>query len=328
MNLRFCFALSAVLVLFVACSNSGNKSEISKEAKGKGGYLFAHMLKSDYGSLYYSISHDGLHWELLNKGERIDSSYRGHPDICKGRDGQYYMIGVEGSTGIPILWRSDNLVTWRKQKHLSKSVFQDNNPGVIANQGWLGAPKMFYDKTSRNYIITWHASKAGINRGDELWKSMRTFYILSSDFEKFTHPRRLFEFEGDADREMATIDVIIQKVGDIYYAIIKDERWPVDCKTGKTIRVSTSKNLIGPYCNPGPPITPTWFEAPSLVSKSDNSGWYLYAESYPNKYMLFEADSLIGSWSPINLNLENIRHGCVIQINENQFNNIKSTFAF
>lgn len=28
-------------------------------------YLFAHMLHGDYGRLYYSISRDGLHWELL-----------------------------------------------------------------------------------------------------------------------------------------------------------------------------------------------------------------------------------------------------------------------
>ncbi len=250
---------------------------------------------------------------------------QGHPDICKGRDGQYYMIGVEGSSGIPILWESDNLVTWEKKKYLSKSVFKDNNPGFTTDHGFLGAPKMFYDKISETYIITWHASKVG-NTGDDLWKSMRTFYILSSDFEKFSHSGRLFDFEDD-DEEMATIDVIIRKVGDIYYAIIKDERWPEDCNTGKTIRVSTSENLTGPYCNPGPPITPKWFEAPTLVSKSDNSGWYLYAESYPNKYMLFEADSLLGSWSSINLNLEKIRHGCVIQIDENQFKSILSALA-
>ena len=29
-------------------------------------YLFAHMLKEDYGRLYYSVSTNGLHWMPLN----------------------------------------------------------------------------------------------------------------------------------------------------------------------------------------------------------------------------------------------------------------------
>jgi hypothetical protein len=285
------------------------------------------MLTNDYGSLYYSISRDGLNWELLNKGKKIDSIYRGHPDICEGEDGHYYMIGVEGFSGDLILWRSNDLVSWSKERDLPKSAFLDNNPGFLTNQHWYGAPKMYFDEASMYYIITWHASKAGIDEGDEKWKSMRTFYILSSDFEKFTQPMRLFDFDGDDDKEMATIDVIIRKVGSIYYAIIKDERWPEDSYTGKTIRISTSENLTGPFSNPGPPITPSWFEAPTLVPKLNNSGWYLYAESYPDKYKLFEADSINGSWSPVKLNLEGARHGCVLQIDENQFNKIMSTYS-
>jgi hypothetical protein len=34
-------------------------------------YLFAHMLHSDYGRLYYSVSLDGLHWTMLNEGRRV-----------------------------------------------------------------------------------------------------------------------------------------------------------------------------------------------------------------------------------------------------------------
>ena len=33
------------------------------------GYLFAHMMDGDYWRLYYSVSLDGLHWEMLNGGK-------------------------------------------------------------------------------------------------------------------------------------------------------------------------------------------------------------------------------------------------------------------
>ncbi len=56
-------------------------------------YLFAHMTHKDYGRLYYSVSLDGLHWVSLNRGKRVVEQYQGHPDICKGHDGRYYMAG-------------------------------------------------------------------------------------------------------------------------------------------------------------------------------------------------------------------------------------------
>ena len=61
---------------------------------GNGGYLFAHMRHEDYGRLYYYISRDAKNWTKLNNNERVVPEYRGHPDIMKGRNGRYYMIGV------------------------------------------------------------------------------------------------------------------------------------------------------------------------------------------------------------------------------------------
>src|SRR5688500_11691243 len=52
-------------------------------------YLFAHMTHQDYGSLYYSVSLDGLHWHRLKNGKRVFEEYHGHPDIVKGPDGKY-----------------------------------------------------------------------------------------------------------------------------------------------------------------------------------------------------------------------------------------------
>ncbi len=69
------------------------------------GYLFAHMTKSDYGRLYYSISRDGLHWQPLNGGRRVmDERYRGHPDICRGHDGRFYLIGNHSRRPEMTIW--------------------------------------------------------------------------------------------------------------------------------------------------------------------------------------------------------------------------------
>ena len=56
-------------------------------------YLFAHMMHGDYGRLYYSVSLDGLHWEILNGGQRVFQEYRGHASICQGSDERYYLVG-------------------------------------------------------------------------------------------------------------------------------------------------------------------------------------------------------------------------------------------
>jgi len=105
-------------------------------------------------------------------------------------------------------------------------------------------------------------------------------------------PRRLFPWD------MATIDVIIRQEGDYYYAVLKDERYPtLDWPTGKTIRICRSPNLLGPYSEPGPPISPNFREAPTLIPSPNGKAWYLYYEQYPGvAYGLSVAASLEGPW--------------------------------
>ena len=74
-------------------------------------YLFAHMTHQDYGKLYYSVSTDGLHWHALNGKRRVFEDYRGHPDICKGHDGRYYLAGNTSDSSPDIdIWVSTDLL--------------------------------------------------------------------------------------------------------------------------------------------------------------------------------------------------------------------------
>ena len=247
-------------VLLAGCTKgndgSGNTKPVDKPSveEGQGGYLFAHMTNANYGSLFYSISRDGLSWKTLNGGKVILESYYGHPDICEGpdvfgkADRRWYMIGVVrgSSTESLVLWHTTDLVVW-KNKVLD----------------------------SHQFIITWHAGEYYRKRQEaktdeeramydrKNWETMKTCYILTKDFVNFTRPKRLFAAQdgGDlapiyftgADSDISLIDVIIRKFNDKYYAIIKDERWEDKApKTHKSIRIASSDNLLGPYSNPGP----------------------------------------------------------------------------
>ncbi|MGL4293338.1 MAG: glycoside hydrolase family 43 protein [Bacteroidales bacterium] len=309
--------LKILFTLFI-CSNSNAQ-----------GYLFAHMRHEDYGRLYYYISKDAKTWTKLNNNERVIPDYNGHPDIMKGADGRYYMIGVCEKKKAPVLWTSKDLVKWNHEKYLPVEVFADT-PGFYTERYYYGAPKLYYDAPSKQYIITWHATKPNTT-GKEEWNEMRTFYILTSDFKNFTQPKRLFDFKSEADKNMATIDVIIRKIDGEYYALIKDERWPEDgAPTGKTVRLSKSKNLTGPYCEPGEPLTTplTFFEAPTLVKKNNSKGWMIFVERYPYEYVCFESKEIdSNNWVPNEYTIQDARHGVIIPISKKEYKNILSAYS-
>jgi len=282
-------------------------------------------MKHDYGRLYYSISSDGLRWRLLNGGNRIiGEEYYGHPDICRGHDGRFYMLGG-GDQEISI-WMSSDLVSW--------SRFVEYDPDVANVYGFRpgkkhhGAPKCFYDNSRRQYLVTWHSPSDVPEASDpeKVWRSMRTYYSLSDDMIHFTEPKRLFGYN------FATIDVIVRREGELYYAFMKDERWAdYSCTTGKSIRIASSDSLTGPFSEPSSSISPNWREAPTLIPKLDGSGWYLYYEEYPGvSYGCSTARNLAGPWYNVywgNYELpEGIRHGGMIPITAEELECITDAF--
>ena len=108
------------LVILIALSLSAQTDSDEKP----GGYLFAHMTKTDYGGLYYSVSTDGLNWQTLNNEKRVNETYRGHPDICKGHDGRYYMIGVDAKEKKTIIWTSNDLLDWKSDGNIPFELFK------------------------------------------------------------------------------------------------------------------------------------------------------------------------------------------------------------
>jgi hypothetical protein len=313
-------------MIFLACSVTLALPGQSQEIYG---YLFAHMTKTDYGHLYYSVSEDGLHWEQINNGDLIlqHDQYRGHPDITKGHDGRYYMTGNNsGDQAIPI-WVSSDLITW--DSHTSFIPDLDNVPGFPDARPYKGAPKIFYEKDTEQYIITWHTPtlKREPDFVADYWCSMRTLYVLSKDLKTFTDPKKLFQYD------IGTIDVIIRKEGNNYYAIIKDECEPgYDWPTGKSIRICTSENLTGPWSQPSGKVTPSFREAPTLIPRQDGEGYYLYYEQYPGiQYGMTAIKTLEGPWYDEYIMRYSIpdgaRHGCMIPLTEKEYKGILKAFG-
>lgn len=299
-------------------------------------YLFAHMIHGDYGRLYYSVSKDGLHWTLLNNGKRVFDEYRGHADICQGHDNCYYLVGNNNDKAPDIyFFVSDDLITW---DHYSKVTPELNKtPGYANAMQRIGAPKLFFDIDSKQYLLSWHTPHTGVdpNLPEPYWVSQRTLYMTSKDLKTFEGPpQRLFD-----NWDMATIDVIIRKSQGHYYAIIKDERYPtLDWTTGKTICISKADKLLGPYPKPGSSISPNFREAPTLIPSPDGKIWYLYYEQYPGvSYGLSVADNLNGPWYQISgytffsdwdkyILPPQVRHGCMISITYKQYNAVIEAF--
>lgn len=300
-------------------------------------YLFSHMTNQDYGGLYYSVSLDGLHWKRLNQSRRIDEKYHGHSCIVHGHDGQYYLVGNESDSDPTIhFWKSPDLIHWEKYSDYTPDL--KSIPGYPTAMQRIGAPKLFYDSATLQYLLTWHTPhEMGVTTIPEpYWASQRTIYVTSPDLQVFNGPpRRLFEDSFD----MATIDVSIYFENGHYYAILKDERFAtLDWPTGKTIRIAQADHMLGPYRNLSSPISPNFYEAPTLIPSPDGSVYYMYYEQYPGQsYGLSIAQHLTGpwiqltgpapypTWNQVNIP-EKTRHGWMIPISRDTYDQLLKTF--
>lgn len=332
----WCWVASLLLTAFARAQMPDPPGQVGPgETPKYEAYLFAHMMDGDYGRLYYSVNLDGLHWEMLNGGKRVFEDYHGHASICQGHDGRYYLVGNRGDAAPDInFWVSEDLITWKKYSDYVPDLKQvPDYPKALPR---IGAPKLFFDKTSSQYLLTWHTPHdlGKTNLPEPYWASQRTLFVTSKDLVTFSQPPRKF-FNWD----LATIDVIVRKEGDTYYAIIKDERYPtLDWTTGKTIRICRAASLLGPYSEPGPPVSPNFREAPTLIPSPNGRAWYLYYEQYPGvAYGLSVAAKLDGPWFQVAGNQQpawdkfhvppRVRHGSMLPITRKQYDALVAAFG-
>lgn len=102
--------------------------------------------------------------------------------------------------------------------------------------------------------------------------------------------------------------------------------------------MSCAPSLTGPYPQPGPPLSPNFREAPTLIRAPDNQDWLLYYEQYAGaSYGLSRAPRLRGPWYQVSGNSgvtawdryampAGLRHGSMIQIDRKQYDAIVAAF--
>ncbi len=294
------------------------------------GYLFMHMTSSDYGKMYYALSRDGLHFKRINGGKRVYDDYRGHPCITKGHDGRYYACGG----GSPItFWVSPDLVDWEKHSEFLPEV--ERTPNFTPGRDGGGAPKVFYDRKTECYMITWqtslYAKRGGFKHpleDERYWGGQRALFALSKDLKNFSDPRVLLP-----GFDSGQLDIFVTRLGEKYYTIFKDERYPsYEWPTGKTVRICSSDKLTGPYSLPGPSLSPNFCEAPSLVPKLDGTGYYMYFERYQGQgYEVATGPAMEGPWYDVYKMEysfpEDCRHGWIHPITQKQWDAITEAFG-
>lgn len=300
-------------------------------------YLFAHMTKDSYGTLFYSVSLDGLHWRQLNGGRPVSADYHGHASIARGPDGRYFLVGNKSDDDPYIrFWSSTDLIHWQPYGNYRPDLSKSR--GLPHPMQRIGAPKLFFDGPSGSFLLTWHTPTVPGTDDDpeRYWASQRTLYVVSRDLKRFdAPPRRLFDWD------MATIDTIItpKDDGSGYCAIVKDERYPsYNWITGKTIRISCAPRLLGPYPQPGPPVSPNFREAPTLIRAPGGKDWLLYYEQYAGaSYGLSMAPRIEGPWYQLSGNTgvpdwdrysmpPRLRHGSMIEIDRAQYEALLRAF--
>lgn len=91
----------------------------------------------------------------MNGGQPVSADYHGHASIARGGDGRYYLVGNK-SDDDPFIrfWVSDDLIEWRPYGTYRPEL--GNIPGHPHTFQRIGAPKLYYDKPSRQFLLTWH----------------------------------------------------------------------------------------------------------------------------------------------------------------------------
>jgi hypothetical protein len=289
----------------------------------KTAYLFCYFKGNGEDGLHLAYSNDGFSWKSLHgdssylKPEVGSDKLMRDPCIIKGGDGLFHMVWT-------VSWKekgighasSKDLIHWSKQEYIPVMEHE-----ATAKNCW--APEIFYDKTSKQYMLYWATTIPGrFPKTDSLGdNNHRIYYVTTKDFKTYSETRLLY------DQGFNVIDATIQKQGNKYVMILKDEtKKPVQ----KNLRVAFSDNLTSGYGKPSAPITGNyWAEGPTAIKI--NNEWIVYFDKYTqHKYGAVSSTDLI-NWTDISDKVKfpaGTRHGTVFTVTENELSKLLLPYKY
>lgn len=336
-------------------------------------------------SLAASKGNNALDWNTLNDGTPLFTSEEGEqglrdPFIFKSKDGdKFYLLATDlkidgradcngltsfagaqanGSQYIEI-WESDDLVNWSDQRHVKVST---------AHAGNTWAPEAYWDDEIGKYVVYW-ASNLYDDEDPDSRTSLtynRMMYVTTDDFVNFSEPQVWIDVDRRGQAGAGSIDATVQKEGDVYYRVYKDENT-------MTLREERSTDLLATVSGSYPGTTGAddeWVtvgteigngqsngyggtfsagEGPSLfkANEGDVNGYqyYLFADqpNYhggPNHYVPMATTDIsdASKWEvigdempeanfPTNSDGGRPRHGTVLPVTRSQYETVLAAYA-
>jgi hypothetical protein len=272
-------------------------------------YLFSSFRGNGEDGLHLAYSRDGLEWQALRQDQSflapgVGGKLLRDPCITIGPDNRFHMVWTSSwkDNGIGIA-HSQDLVQWSEQMYIPVM-----NHEPEARNCW--APEIFWDATSKQYIIFWATTITGRfpeteKNGD--WNH-RMYYVTTKDFISYSKAALLY------DPGFNVIDATIVRDGNRYTMILKDETLN---PPAKNLRVAFSKKITGPWSRASVPFSPAgeWVEGPSLIKTGQ--WWIVYFDEYRNGAYGAMRTQDFKSWEDLSDRLhfpKGTRHGTVFAV--------------
>jgi hypothetical protein len=282
-------------------------------------YIFSYFKDNGQDGLHLAYSMDGYNWKALKNDSSFLKPTAGKdklmrdPCIIRGTDGKFHMVWTVSWNEQSIGYASSaDLIHWSAQRDIPVMAQEPT-----ARNCW--APELTYDAKKKEYMIYWATTipgrfTAGDTAGDDQYNH-RMYAVTTKDFEKFSPAKLLY------DHDFNVIDATIIPNGWEYIMFLKDE---TKKPPQKNIRISTSKNLTGPYSKPSAPITGDyWAEGPTVLKKGNK--WLVYFDKYTqHKYGAIESTDG-KTWKDVSDQIslpKGLRHGTIFVVTKDEFNKL------
>ncbi len=312
-------------------------------------YLFAYFKGEGLAQgeqIYFAVSRDGLHWRDINNGNPVLTSTLGEkgvrdPFIMRSADGaKFYVIATDlkiygnndwtaaqtsGSKSV-MVWESGDLINWSEQRMCR--VAPDG-------AGCTWAPEAVYNNETGEYLVFWSSKIPASQQVPNNDNTHRVYYCTTKDFKSFSQPKVWIELKNAKGNTISVIDATVIKVGDTYYRFKKNEATEAHKQgmpsSGKYIIMEKANSLLGQWTEIGSAMSQiSYVEGPTCFKFNGEDKWCLFLDDFGGKgyYPMVSSDLSSGQFSqPSDYQLPSVmRHGSVVSITEEEYNNLLSKY--
>jgi len=306
-------------------------------------YLFVHFREKntvDGEQVYFALSRNGFHWEMVNNGKPVLESTMGD---CNVRDCVIYRLknrkfiilatdaglarhfnGKYKSSWAEIsrngnkemaFWESSDLVHWNTQRMIKLG---DENFGCM----W--APDIIYDSKNCDYIIHWSSSHSSYN-----YSRKKIYFCRTKDFLSFTKPDVLYE-KDDA----SVIDSAMYEENGIFYFFVKSDGNPAMVIMLKSDNITGPFSRISAFDSEMAKLEQGQYEAPAAV-KTEDGRWLLFLDFYgtvkeKQGYIPFVSDNIAeGTFVRSDRDFSfpyGFKHGTILTITPDEYIRIRDAY--